>query len=241
MSESDKQGSWSDWIDEETLESEIKRQAKVLTDSISSAARFKSGVYRQANDALGMISILMAINAEHDGVPRWQDLAAQLRERFATGDDSVEGDVEATDASFASVFERSEELAQLIRGGRPNLKIEMVPMDWSRFASRGSIMRRMEQADEERLSVWIVDRRTWRRHAEAGRHESQVLAALAEAILQPTAYDGEDEDYQAYARALRDAATELVVAADEEDQPAAQAAHKKAMQSCRDCHADYRG
>lgn len=232
---------WSDWIDEETLESEVKRQAKILADSISSAARFKSGKYRQAKDALGMISVSMAINGEHDGVPRWQNLAVKLREQFATGEESLGDSLKADDVSFETTSSRSEDLAELIRGGRPNIKAEPKETDWSRFASRGTVMRRMEQADEERLALWTIDRRTWRRNAEAGRHEAQVLAALAEAIMQPTAYDGDDEDYQAYARALRDAATAIATAAEEEDQPAAQAAYKKAMQSCMDCHADYRG
>lgn len=234
-------GRWSDWLDEETLESEIKRQTRILQDALSSAARFKSGKYRQAKDALGMISVLMAINSKHDGVPRWQDLATKLREHFATGDDSLGDSLKADDASYQLATTRSEELAELIRGGRPSIDAKPKETDWSRFATRGNVMRRMELADKERLSLWVVDRRTWRRNAESARHEAQVLAALAEAIMQPTAYDGDDEDYQAYARALRDAATNLALAAEEEDQPAAQEAYNQAMQSCVECHADYRG
>lgn len=230
-------GPWSDWVEADILETEIKRQLQQLSKALQSPARFKSGSYRSAEDAMGIISLMFAVTVEHDEAPRWQDIADRLREVYATGDDSLDAD----DASFKRASRGKEDLSDLIRGGRPTLDASKQEIDWSRYASRGAVMRRMKVAQEDRLASWAIDRRELSDNLEEVRHESQMLALLAEALVQPEAYDGDDEDYQAYARELRDAANELAIAAEQEDQPAAERAFNQAQKSCLGCHADYRG
>ncbi len=230
-------GPWSDWVEADILETEIKRQHQQLTKALQSPARFKSGSYRAAEDAMGIISLMFAVTVEHDEAPRWQDIADRLREVYATGEESLE----ANDDSFKRASRGKDNLSDLIRGGRPTLDAPKQEIDWSRYASRGAVMRRMKVAHEDRLAVWSIDRRELADNVEEVQHEAQLLALLAEALVQPEAYDGDDEDYQAYARELRDAANELTVSAEQEDQPAAERAFNRAQKSCLNCHADYRG
>ncbi|TWT99898.1 Cytochrome C' [Botrimarina colliarenosi] len=229
---------WSDLVAPDVLETEVKRQASALAKTTRSASAYKAGGFRDATDALGVIATLFAVTAEHSGQPRWRDEAAALRGLFAAG--MTEADA-ATDAAYAAAADRSADLQDLVRGGRPATPEAEPTVDWSQLASRSTLMRRMEAAEGERLRGWVASERALARNAEDARHEAQVLALLAEAILRPEADDHDDPDYQAYARRLRVAAGQLAAAAEAEDQPAAAAAMTEVSRSCVDCHADYRG
>ena len=227
---------WADWIEADKLESEIKRQAARLAEATSTSARFNGGGYRQAGDALGLASVLMAVTAEHTGDPRWRDAAAGYRDLFAEGDG-----FEASEESYQQAKSRAADLTDLVRGSRPSTPEPVEEPDWSELAGRGGLMRRMATAHEEKLPDWLVDRRTLRRNADEIRHEAQVLAILSEAILRPGAYDAEDEEYQAPALELRRGAQDLEAAVKSNDPQAAQEAMRRIGQSCAECHEGYRG
>lgn len=229
---------WSDLIDEDTLETEIKRQAKLLSEATDSSAGYRAAGYRQASDALGLLSVLFAVTQEHDGQPRWRDTAAGLRDLL--GESSFEADAQS-ESAFKLASRRSADLQDLVRGGRPDTPDPAAEVDWSELADRGGLMRRMAAAEEERLRGWVADRREFRRNAEDVAHEARILALLADAIVMPGAYDGDDSDYQAYARKLREAATRLAAAADDRNHEAAQRELPALTRSCVECHGDYRG
>ncbi|MGL4512159.1 MAG: cytochrome c [Lacipirellulaceae bacterium] len=230
---------WSAWVDSDTIETEIKRQAMVLAGATSSAAKHRAEL-RAASDARGLVAILFAVTAEHEGAPRWADAAAALRGHFATGPEPESR--EANDEALADDKRRADDLADVVRGGRPDVPAHPAEgIDWGTLASRGAVMRRMGAAEETRLVAWLAERRTFARRVDEVRHEAQVLALLAEATHRPGAPDSDDEGYATYAERLRDAATELGAAAGDEDYPRAQEALKRVIQSCADCHEDYRG
>lgn len=227
---------WSSIVDADTLETEIKRQAKRLTAATRSPAAFKAGGFREADDALGLVALLMAVTADHGGEPRWRDDAAALRDWFAAARPLV-----AEDAAFATAAARAADLADLVRGGRPAMPKPASTTDWEALVDRGGIMRRMELADEGRLRGWVTDRRAFRRNADDARHEAQVLALLSEAICRPGAPDADGEDYAGFGAQLTRAATAVSDAAEAGDQDAARAALPAVDRACADCHADYRG
>ncbi len=232
------QVAWADLVDPDVLETEIKRQATALAKTTRTASAYKAGGFKEAVDSLGVVATVFAVIADHSGQPRWRDDAAGLRDLFGAG--ASEAD-DATDAAHAVAAARAADLADLTRGSRPATPEPASEVDWSLIASRSTLMRRMGAAEEQRLRGWMASERDFRRNAADARHEAQVLALLAEAILRPEAYDYDDRDYQAYARRLRDTAVRLSEAIDAEDQPAAAAAMAEVSRSCVDCHADYRG
>ena len=227
---------WSDWVESDRLESEIKRQAKILAQATTSVARFNGGGYREASDSLGMVSVLMAITSEHSEEPRWYDQAASYRDHFADGDG-----LEADEPSYETAKARAFDLSDLVRGSRPEVADATTEVDWSELATRGGLMRRMAEAQEKRLPEWLIDRRSLRRNSEEVRHEAQMLAVLAEALLRPGAYDGEDQEYQTPALELRQAAEDLDHAAESGDLETAQEALKVIGRACAECHEGYRG
>jgi hypothetical protein len=235
---SDAAVAWADLVEPDVLETEIKRQAAALAKSTRAASAYKAGGFKEAVDSLGVVATVFGVIAEHTGQPRWRDDAAGLRDLFAEG--AAEADA-ATDAAYAVATARAADLGDLTRGSRPNTTEPKTDVNWSTLGSRETLMRRMKAAEEDRLRGWMASERDFRRSAADARHEAQVLALLAEAILRPEAYDHDDPDYQAHARGLRDAAVRLSQAIDAADQPAAAAAMSEVSRSCVDCHADYRG
>jgi hypothetical protein len=235
---SDATVAWADLVEPDVLETEIKRQAAALAKSTRAASAYKAGGFKEAVDSLGIVATVFGVIAEHTGQPRWRDDAAGLRDLFAEGAAEADG---ATDAAFALAVARGADLGDLTRGSRPDAPDLKSSVDWSTLGSRETLMRRMKAAEEDRLRGWVASERDFRRNAADARHEAQVLALLAEAILRPEAYDYDDPDYQAHARSLRDAAVRLSQSIDAGDQPAAAAAMAEVSRSCVDCHADYRG
>lgn len=229
---------WADLIAGDVLESEIKRQASALAKTTRSASAYKAGGYRDAVDALGVIATMFGVVVEHTGEPRWRDEAAALRDLFGGSVDAADG---ATDKAHGVAADRAADLTDLVRGGRPDMPEPAEEVDWGLLASRSTLMRRMGAAEEERLRGWLGSERAFRRDVEEVRHEAQVLAALADAIVRPEADEHDDPDYAAFARQLRDASAELARAAEDEEYEAAAAAMTAVSRSCVDCHADYRG
>lgn len=229
---------WADLIAADVLETEIKRQATELNNATRSTSAFKAGGFRDAADSLGILATLFAVTAQHDRQPRWRDVAASLRDELAEASEAADT---ATDEAHSIAEGWARDLSDLIRGARPDVPPPAEAIDWSELASRSTLMRRMEAAEQERLGKWTASQRELRRNAEDARHEAQVLAALAEAIVQPEAYDYEDADYRAFAQQLREASVELAAAAEAEDQAAATRAMNDVSRSCVDCHAAYRG
>ncbi|MEQ8849371.1 cytochrome c [Botrimarina sp.] len=230
---------WAGIVATDVLETEIKRQAAALGDATRSATRFKAGGYRDAVDALSMLATLFAVVDEHGGSPRWRDAAAGLRELFAEAAAQAGA---ATDSAHEAASARQRNMADLIRGSRPAVPAPgRGPVDWSLLASRNTLMRRMEAAERGRLTPLMADDAAFRRGADEVRHEAQLLALLAQAILRPEAADHADPGYQRFARRLRQASTALAAAAEAEDRGAATRAMTEVSRSCVDCHADFRG
>jgi cytochrome c556 len=220
------------------LEAEIRRQAPALEASVASASTFKGGAYEQARDVLSLLAVLFAISAEHDEVARWQDSAAGLRDLFGrAGFNAKVG----TDQTFREAAARSVDLAELIRGGRPEVPAVTADAAWTTVADRPPLMRRMELAQQERLSKWLANENLFGGNAEEISHEAQILTALAELIKREGYEFADDDTFVGYANELRDAAHELQQATDQENYAQARAALGRATKACSTCHEGYRG
>jgi len=229
---------WSEIIAAATLETEIKRQATRVAGLVGTATSFKGGGYRECRQAFSVLAVMFAIAAEHDEGARWSDKAAGLAELFGRAGANCKV---GTDGSYREAAARGEDLAALVRGGRPEVPKPKDERDWSKIADRSPLMQRMEEAQQERLTPLLASSRDFSRGAEDALHEAQVLAALAEVLTREGFQDADDEDYTAFARKLRDAAGDLSRAADNDTYEPARAAAGRVGQSCVECHENYRG
>jgi hypothetical protein len=229
---------WSELISTETVEDEIKRQARALADAAPSATAFKGGGYKQARESLSMLALLFRLAAEHDEQARWRDIAPELSSLFARAGANCKV---GTDGAYREAAARSQDLTDLIRGGRPEVPEPKEDQLWSDMADRGPIMKRMEVARQKGLGPLLGGKASFSRNTDQARHEAQVLAVLAEIITRPEFTDAGDEEYDALAQSLRDAATGIARSADQDDYETARASLSRADKACSDCHDNYRG
>lgn len=231
--------SWSQLITAETLETEIKRLAQSLNESVTTPSSFKGGGFKDARRELSELAILFAVTAQYDGDTRWKDVAASLRDSFAP---AAANSKVGNDATYREASARKQDLADLIRGSRPQLpKAPVAVDDWSRVAARPPLMQRLNIAHQERLMKWLADETTFRRQQSDIAHEAQIVALIAEVIHRPAYEYSDDETFAGYANDLRQAASDASAAATANNFEQARDAIGRATGACANCHDGYRG
>ncbi len=228
---------WSNLITAETIESEIKRMAQQVSPLVKSASTFKGGAYRDARNHFSTLAIMFGTAAEYDKPVRWKDSASGLAQLFARAGFNCKV---GTDQSFREAQLRDQDLADLIRGGRPDVPAADPDAGWDKLSDRSPLMVRMETALNSQLNPNMSDARSFERNSEDLAHEAQMLALLGELITREGMEDAGDETYDGYAHQLRDAAIEFNKSIELESYDAARKALSDMGQSCVACHSDYR-
>src|SRR5690606_7859631 len=110
---------WSNTIEAETIEDEIKRLHKRLAEIVTTPGPFKSGGYTAARVNYNELALLFGIIAEYDGEIRWKAKASGLRDAFGR----VAANCKVgTDQSYNEAKLRLQDLDELIRGGEVETK-----------------------------------------------------------------------------------------------------------------------
>jgi hypothetical protein len=245
VSTNDKQGdasktetAWAALIDAATIETEIKRIAQAIELDVTTPSEFKGGKYQDCRRHFSMLATLFGLAAEYGETVRWQDSAAGLRDLFSRAGRNCKV---GTDQTFREATERKQDLADLIRGSRPQVPPAERTANWAQIADRPPLMQRLNIAHEERLTKWLASEREFSQHRGDVLHEAQLVAAIAEVIGREGFEYWDDEEYAAYARELKQAATDIAAATQQEDYERARAAGAEMTKSCANCHEGYRG
>ncbi len=228
---------WSNLVEADVLETEIKRQLAPLQPIVATPSAFKGGGYREGRDRFTWLATLFSIAALHDEPVRWQDSADGLAQLYARAGFNCKV---GTDQSFRESQLRVQDLADLVRGGRPDVPTPQPDVGWDRRADRSPLMRQMEVSLGERISPNASDGRALKANAEDLRHEAQLMAMLAEVIAQPGFDYADEETYSTYANQLRDASVALTQAVDLESFQAARTAIGEMQKACSNCHDEWR-
>jgi hypothetical protein len=229
---------WSKLIDADVIETEVKRLNQSLAAIVTTPSAFKGGGYKLARRDFSELAVLFAVTGQYDGTARWQDSAAGLRDLFArAGYNAKVG----TDQTFNEATQRKQDLADLVRGSRPTVPKADADVDWGHVADRSPLMKRMNIAHEERLTKWLGDAANFRRNRDEVRNESQIIAMLADVIGREGFDYWDEEEYSTYARELKQSASDVAAAADQDNFDQARQAIDRATKACARCHEDYRG
>jgi cytochrome c556 len=228
---------WSEIIDAEALDTEVKRIASRLTAPLASPAVFKSDGHDACRAEFAWLAALFAVIEDYEGEVRWQREAGALREAFARA--SANARV-ASDQSYAEATRRRDDLADVIRGARLGGDAAPSLEKWSALADRKLLMQRMQRALQEEVNPRLASDREFTGAAADVRQEAQVLALLAELICREDYEHWDDETFREYAQELGNAAASLSQAAADGNYEAARAAVGRASQSCAACHEGYR-
>jgi hypothetical protein len=227
---------WSELIDADALDTEVKRIAARLGEPLASPAAFKAGGNQLCRGEFAMLAVLFGVIADYDGDARWQRDAAVLRDACARTSANCKT---ASDQTYADAVRRRDELADVIRGGR--LGGEAPPLDrWSTLADRKLLMQRMQRAMQEGFTPRLGAAPTFAKAAVDVRQEAQVLALLAELIRRADYEFHDDDTFVEYAQELGGGALQLSHAAADGNYEAARAAAGRIGQACAACHDGYR-
>ena len=229
---------WSKLIDAETIETEIKRIGPSVGTATKTPSGFKGGAYKECRRDFSVLATLFALNAEYDGEVRWQDAAPALRDLFARAGRNCKA---GSDQTFQEAVQRKQDLADLIGGTRPKTKEAERKADWSKVADRPPLMQRINIAHEDRLKKWLANKAEFKAHSDDARHESQLVAAIADVIGREGFEYSDDENYAKFARALRQAAADVSAAVESDNFEQAREASNRMTKACADCHEGFRG
>lgn len=180
---------------------------------------------------------MFAVIGEYDGQIRWQAEAPSLRDLFARAGFNCKA---ATDSSFSEAKRRSQDLAELVRGGAVETRPAEAEFEWPAIANRPPLMKRMEQSLRERLDPWTASDRDFTKNRASIEHEAQLLALLARAIKSSGYEYADDESYRKYVDELEQHCLALIDACKNSALPQAQSATGALNKTCDACHGEYR-
>ncbi|HEX7448482.1 MAG TPA: cytochrome c [Pirellulales bacterium] len=231
---------WSKLIAGSAIEDEIKAQLSPVAEATKTPSEFKGGGNHKDRVYFTELAMLFGVIAQYDGDVRssWKRDALALRDLFKRA--GVNCKV-GTDNSFKEAKQRSEDLAQLVGGGKIELPKPDPDVKWSDVANRPPLMTRMgKEGFDPRIKAWTADKGEFSKNRQALANEAQLVAVIAH-LIQDESYEfADDEGYQRFAKELEKQAVEIVEAIKADSFERAQTAAGQLNKACSSCHADYR-
>lgn len=225
-------------IQADTLEDEVKAQAKRLDAALIHESHFQGGGDQDARDSFAWLAALFATISEHPEEVRWQRSSLGAAARFAQLASTMpHGDPQA----FQIARTGRDELKELLDGTAtypdPRSK-QSIP--WGAYIDRSVLMRRMEAANKDTLSAAWRDRKVFLRSKEQIAAAAEIMGLCGDLISKQDVEGTDDEDYLAFARPLRDHAAALTRAVHEGNYDDARRHWGEVNQACDACHEQYR-
>jgi hypothetical protein len=228
---------WSTLISRTTLEDEIKAHVQPTADATRTPSEFKGGGNRPCRTSFSVVAAMFNVISQFDGEVRWRKEAPALRSLFGRAGMNCKV---GTDNSFKEAQLRSQDLAELVRGGNVELPKVDPDLRWADLVNRPPLMVRLEQAQDGRLKGWLANAGEFRKNKDAVRHEAQMIAALARIIQDPSYEYADDDTYLGYAAVVEQQAREIAEAVQTEDYQRASTAYGEMYKACSNCHEGYR-
>ena len=147
-------------------------------------------------------------------------------------------------AAFNAAKQRSEDLTELVRGGKfpeePAAVDSSVIEDWSSVIDRNVIMERLEISVSDLLREPTSSVDALKADGDIVIHEADMIALMGRVLQQPGMYDADDDDYNALAEEMVAAARAMKSAAREGNLEVVNRSLNLINQSCSNCHDDWR-
>ena len=231
-------GLWAAVISPQTIEDEIKRTKLELDQDVTTPTAFNGLGHKKCRKHFSILGMLFAVAHEHSGDVRWKDEAAIARDLFGK---AGRGCKVATPASYNESKRRLQDLGDMVNGTRLEAPTEpAAEVDWSLICERSQLMKRIEKANSK-LKEYTSSDSTFKSNKDDVKHEAEMLGAISVAMLQNGMPDGEDGDYAAFCKTMKDAAKEILSASELGNAEAAGSAIGNISRACDDCHEIYRG
>jgi hypothetical protein len=228
---------WSALVSATAIEDEVKSRVQPVAAAVQSPTGFKGGGYRAAREEFSMLAVMFGVIGQYDGNIRFQKDAAILRSLFGRAGMNCKV---GTDNSFEEAKHRSQDLAEVVRGGAVEQRPAEADFRWAEVVNRAPLMKRMEKSLRERLSPWTSNASEFAKHRGAIQNEAQLLAMLCEVIKSEGYEYADDANYKKYIDELQQQCLEIVEATKSQDAKRGQSAAALLNKTCDACHADFR-
>ena len=223
---------WSKYVSGSTIEDEVKLIQARLVHEVTTPLKFKSE-YARAHQSFSILSMLFAIIRQYDGDVRWKRFAGEAQVSFEKAASNARV---GSRQAFESCKRQKSELDEMIRGG--NFAGSEKPpgqLDWSLVVDRTPIMNRMQESHDA-LKRLTAAKRGFIADIDRVYHESQLVSAMAQALIRENMLDVDDDEYVEFAKSLSESANELTDASKNQNFESAAVAVNLIGQTCDNCH-----
>ncbi len=224
-------------VSRETLENEIKAQAKRLQAALPHASGFAAGGFKEARSVFAWLATLLGAVEEFPSEVRWKNSAPLARARFSALARQLRT---GNDKEFALAKEGRETLTELLNGAGQTNTTSAKPVPWGEIVVRTSTMQRMQDALETDLSRGMANPKEFKKRELQLRYAAEILSLCAVLLAKPGVEGTDDQDYVLLADNLREGAIELGAGIRTDEYERARAALGKVSQDCEKCHEAYR-
>jgi len=227
---------WTRFVSADEIQLEVKDIRLTLRQAFQSVQRY-NGQYKRVQVDGKVLAVLAAVVGEHPLAITWKDRAAHVRDLSAALADAVEGLGRKYYSPASNLYNQVD---QLLSGNAPGkLKLASPQRAFEEFADRGTLMKRMQRADDW-MKANASDEQSFQAETEQIRHESSFIALLT-FVSSSRGYDLADEpEYQAQSQALIEAALDARQAAEKQNFTAFTDARERMKKACTACHLDFR-
>jgi hypothetical protein len=227
---------WSDLIDPDTLDAEVKRIRTELTAGLQSVAKYNAR-YQEIAVAGATLAALAEIVIELPRSSSWKEHAPSVRDLAASIHDAAKA---LGGPAYQATKAPTDQLMDVLDGNLPAGLPASEPMrDFSQVANRSALMKRMDRSFQ-RLKKGGTAQQLLKNNAAQALEDAAILAALSRVISVGHYDSADDPKYHAHATDLTRAATDLATATKSADAPAFADALTRIQKRCDACHADFR-
>ncbi|MBL8826343.1 MAG: cytochrome c [Planctomycetaceae bacterium] len=230
-------GIWTALISGESIESEIKFQQSILSESAKTINGFKSGGNVKARDSLLMMASLFAIMNKYEGEVKWKKDSEGMQQACTQAGNNCKT---SSDNAYKEVTKVVDMLKALMQGQVSDLPKLDPESTWGQHITINPLMKRLELAEKDHLGPWTSDAGALSKNKDAVIREGEALAFIGQFINDPSFDLVENADYKGWANDLVKAGKDLAQAAKDGDHAKALAASAAIKKTCADCHGAYR-
>lgn len=230
-------GEWDALISATTLEDEVKKLKIAVDRDVTTPSDFAGRGYKECRVHFTTLAAMFGVIHQYKDDVRWKKSARSARDSFArTAANAKVG----TPQVYNEAKLRKQDLQDLISGGALDIPAKPEPPSWGELIDRAPLMQRLEVSVNGQLKSMLSSESEFKSNTEDIFHQAEVVAVLSELLTKEGMEDGDDKDYAAYAKRMRDAAREIVEGVKLNDYERARKAIGAVDQSCTECHEFYR-
>ena len=228
---------WSKIISAELLQAEIKKQANLLNQSVSSPGKFKGGGNRDVRQISTMIALVFGVIAEYDGEVKYKEFAAGARDAYAQCAQSA---TTTSTQAFNQAKIRKEDIQRILSGAayEPPVK-PSEDFEWASVADVSEMMKRLGVAYREKIKPWVGSENAYKSNVDDLMQEAAMVAVIGEVLQKESMDNADNDDYNEFAAKLKEGALMILNSKGSMDLEMATRGASMIDQSCVECHGEY--